>query len=79
MGVLVRLIADYGFRLAVIVLAIGVSYVIFRYLLPARIGKSSGTQQSDKKSGPVEAEVCSRCAGPLDDNLTCVYCGTRHR
>ena len=84
MGVLMRLIIDYGLRVAIAVLAICASYVVIRYVFQSRISASSDseTNRSRKQGpteGPLEPEVCSMCSGPLDENLKCEYCGTRHR
>ena len=84
MGVLVRLIIDYGLRVAIALLAICVSYAIIRYVMHSRISMSSDSEKNrSRKEGPkegsIEPEVCRMCSGPLDDNLKCEYCGTRHR
>ncbi len=80
MGVLVRLIIDYGLRVAIALLAICVSYAVIRYVLQSRSGISSDSEKNrSRKEGPVEPEVCGMCSGPLDENLKCQYCGTRHR
>ncbi len=82
MGALVRLVADYGSRVAIALLVFGVLYVAFRYVTRAnnRVSSDSENQSENKnRKGPVEPEVCSMCSGPLDDDLKCQYCGTRHR
>ncbi len=81
MGILVRLIVEYGLRVAIVLLLAGLLYLAIRYVSHsnARVSSESEKPRSRNNKGPVEPEVCGMCSGPLDDNLKCEYCGTRHR
>lgn len=82
MGVLVRLAVDYGSRVIIALLVIGTLYVALRYISRFNDRASSESErrsQEKNKKDPIKPEVCGMCSGPLDADLKCQYCGTRHR